>query len=222
MATTGEATAQATTWPYPLQWMLPNPSQGKSSSAAANTVGDPVAHLPVAAGRLTLQGLQGDPVTLSLTDLDLLPQKSLSRRWVNASGWSVRCEWQGVLLQHVIEKLRPPQGVTLYIKQTNSQGFSETIPYKEMLLHRPMLVKAVNGVPLPATYGGPLQMMLFHCFSYKGLPQLTHLSLTTTPCHDWSSHWGLPADGHMTPGPYYAWDLGMVQPIKRGVEVEDY
>jgi DMSO/TMAO reductase YedYZ molybdopterin-dependent catalytic subunit len=171
---------------------------------------------------LTLTGLQNETLTLSLKDLDMFPQKSLSRRWISHSGWTVRCEWQGVLLQHLIEKLRPPTGRTLYIQQHNAQGFTESIALKEILLHRPMVVRAVNGQPLPAMYGGPLSLMLFHCYSYKGLNQLTGLTLTEEPVNQWSQSLGVSASGTLVPGSYFAWDLGLPQTLKRATEIEDY
>jgi DMSO/TMAO reductase YedYZ molybdopterin-dependent catalytic subunit len=172
--------------------------------------------------RLALEGLTGEHITLSLKDLDLLPQKSLNRRWVSHTGWSVRCQWQGVLLQHLIEKLRPSHGQNLYVHQTNAHGFTETITLKDMLLHRPMLVRGVNGQPLSLAQGGPVALMVFHCFGHKGLPQLTRLALTDKPSYTWSEHLGVSPTGDFTPGQYFAWDLGTMQPIRRSTEVEDY
>jgi DMSO/TMAO reductase YedYZ molybdopterin-dependent catalytic subunit len=195
---------QLTPWPYPITWTQP-----------------PAVLLPERF-LLKLTGLTGDPFTLSLKDLDLLPQKSLSRRWINHNGWTVRCEWQGVLLQHLIEKLRPPHGQPLYIQQTNAHGYQEAIPIKEMLLHRPMLVRAVNGQPLTPVQGGPIKVMCFHTYGYKGLTQLTELALTEQPVNTWSAYLGASESGTLQPGSYFAWDMGTMQPIKRATEVEDY
>jgi DMSO/TMAO reductase YedYZ molybdopterin-dependent catalytic subunit len=198
------ATAQQNAWPYPVSWTQP-----------------PV-ELAADQFLLKLTGLTGESITMTLKDLDLLPQKSLSRRWINHNGWTVRCEWQGVLLQHLMEKLRPPHGVPLFIQQTNASGAKEAIPMKEMMLHRPILVRAVNGQPLLPLFGGPLSVMCFHSYSYKGLPHVTELALTETPVNTVSAGLGLPDSGTIQPGNYFTWDMGVMQPIKRATEVDDY
>jgi DMSO/TMAO reductase YedYZ molybdopterin-dependent catalytic subunit len=172
--------------------------------------------------QLTVGGEVQQPLTLTLEELQkTFPVKIQSRRWVSVHGWSVRAQWEGFLLQHLVEKVRPVNGVR-YVKQTSLSGEVETLALKEALIHRTLLCFQANGRPLTPLYGGPLQLMCFHRYSYKGLGQLASIEFVSDDAPLRSQQLGLPAHGEFTPGQYLAVDLNEMRPIKRSAEVEDY
>jgi DMSO/TMAO reductase YedYZ molybdopterin-dependent catalytic subunit len=173
---------------------------------------------------LQIGGLVSEPLTYTLQQLRDFPKITQNRRWITAMGWTVRAPWEGVLLQHLLDKVRPTANAT-HILQEDVQGNQEYLPLKEALNQRLLLVYGVNNKPLDFLHGGPVQLMVFNRYHYKGLGQLAKITLVSEEDPTVavaSEQQGYSRSGDIVPMMMYAWDLRTSKPIKHSGEVTDY
>lgn len=159
---------------------------------------------------LNTDGLIEKPTRFQYRNIQALPQTTQERRWVSPDGWSVKAQWRGVLLEELVKRILPQNTPSepLWVIQENIQGDQECLSLDVLLEGQALLCHQVNGQALPSLYGGPVALMVFNRYNYKGLSQVTSLTFSQTPLtktlHDQK---GFPADGTIAPGDYYAFDL---------------
>lgn len=172
---------------------------------------------------LTVDGHVQTPRNYQEHQLKSLPQITQNRRLVSADGWTYRTEWMGIPLQHLVEAVKPTAQGT-WLRQENLTGDISYLPLQELLRGRPLLCVAVGNQPLPPVYGGPLRLLVFDRYSYKGLGQLCKLSFVSqdelTP-ESWQQR-GYTQEGTLVPGRYYAFDLKRFRPVPQPGEVTIY
>lgn len=159
----------------------------------------------------------------TLAELRNLPQVTQNRRIVSAEAWTYRTEWAGIPFHHLVEQVRPASHATV-LKQTDLSGHVEYLPLQDALKSRAMLCYGVSGKPLSPLYGGPVRLLVFDRYCYKGLTQLARLDFIA-PEEEGKGFWqerGYSADGSIEPGKYYAFDLKRARPIPQPGEVTIY
>ncbi len=67
---------------------------------------------------LSIGGKVSEPKVFTYTDLKNWLHLTQNRRMVSSEGWTYRSEWEGVLLQHIIERVKPSPDATL-LRQRN-------------------------------------------------------------------------------------------------------
>ncbi|MEB3244500.1 MAG: molybdopterin-dependent oxidoreductase [Vampirovibrionales bacterium] len=155
------------------------------------------------------------PLSWTLAQLThAVPVSHQIRRVVSADGWSYKGHWEGYSLQKLLEALpesHKPSASAQYIRQQNAYGQVEYLPLAAIRACDALLVKSEDGMALSALYGGPLWLMVFDRYSYKGLCALQSLAFTETPKatdKPLSSTMGYPETGLWQPGSrVYAIDL---------------
>jgi sulfoxide reductase catalytic subunit YedY len=177
----------------------------------------------LATWNLEIGGLVSEPRSYRFSELlDGFPKITQNRRWVTVMGWTTRAAWDGVLLQHLVDKARPSSEVQ-WIRQEDLLGHVEYLPFRETLHQRALLAYGVGGQRLPTLYGGPLMTMVFHRYSYKGLGQLRRLDLVAEPGQNYSQGaFGWDPHGEIQPSTAYAWDLKTKKPLRHAGEITDY
>jgi DMSO/TMAO reductase YedYZ molybdopterin-dependent catalytic subunit len=203
--------------------LQPRPDQPDRPLDWPATYGEGLVAVQADQWALEIGGLVDKPRSLSLAELKKLSQITQNRRLVSADGWTVRTEWGGISLQSLVEWVRPAMRATL-LRQENLSGHVEFIPLADCLKSRALLCFNVSGKPLPALYGGPLRLLVFDRFSYKGLGQLARLDFVP-PDQETPSYWeqkGYAKDGQIEPGKYYAFDLKKFRPVPAPGEVTIY
>jgi DMSO/TMAO reductase YedYZ molybdopterin-dependent catalytic subunit len=175
------------------------------------------------AWQMEIGGQVQHPQTIRMRDLQALPQITQNRRLVSAEGWTFRAEWGGIPLFQLVEQIRPDPQATL-LRQTSMNGQVEFLPLAAALQNRALLCYNANGKPLSPLHGGPLRLLIFDRYSYKGMAQLARLDFVSakeeTPGF-WETR-GYPADGQIEPGKYYAFDLKKMRPVPQDGEVTIY
>lgn len=174
--------------------------------------------------KLDVSGMVVKPRTLTMADLEALPKVTQNRRIVSIEGWSYRAEWAGIPLHHLVEEVKPQAAATL-IRQVNLMGQEEFLPLSVALQNRALLCFGINGKKLLPLYGGPLRLLVFDRYSYKGMTQLAKLEFVSADAETpgfWQQH-GYPSDGLIEPGRYYyAFDLKKLRPVPQAGEVTIY
>lgn len=218
---------------YQQELLPPQPAFGADSGQRlfwpACYVGD-LAPAPPQGWELALGGLVSRPQTLTLDALKAaFPIVRQSRRLVSAQGWTVRANWRGIPLRDIVARVAPDPQVTA-IRQTDAQGRTESLPLRDALAASALLCVGVDDQDLPPLHGGPVWLAVFDRFHYKGLGQLTQLEFlapSAEPGSDtmYEGFWqqrGYSLSGDITPGEYYAFDLGEARPIRQPGEVTAY
>ena len=146
---------------------------------------------PTALGTEIVTGLviDGDiptPKIYSLLDLKGLTREKVKKTMVSAEGWHSTHVWGGVWLSTLMQALRGsvPGLDSKYLLQTNCWGQQEVLRLSPDLEKSALICDQIDGAPLPSTGPhacGPLWLVVFDRYSYKGLEGLSRLSLLNEP-----------------------------------------
>lgn len=136
---------------------------------------------PLDSWQLTLGTLDGQhSKTYTYKDLLTLPQTFQVRRVVDASGWTYRCEWEGVLLRHLVNQFKPSEGLS-WVLQRNAIGQEQWIPLEALLQQNSLLALRQQGQLLSPWHGGPIRLLVFDRYWHVGLGQLAELRFAASP-----------------------------------------
>lgn len=168
---------------------------------------------------LTVSGAIEKPTRFVFRNILALPQTTLERRIVSADGWSYKAQWQGVLIEEITKRIKPlisedANASPLWILQENATGKQECLKLSDLLAAQAILCHHVNGQPLSPLHGGPVALMVFDRYHYKGLGQISSLIFGPNALSE-TDHGkkGYPVDGTISPGDYYAFDLKAFRPL---------
>lgn len=190
-------TSTPTTAPAAAQALLPDWPATFEGDACPQALPEPFV--------LKVSGLVTTPLELTLPDLSTLGDGVYEGRLVSVDGWSYQSRWDGVLLKRLIEKIQPLPAAR-YLNQTDASGRSEWLDLSAVRNSNALLCTGERGEALNPLYGGPLRLMLFGSYSYKGFGQLVGLEFSETPCPSAALARGYSEDGRIIPGDYYAFD----------------
>ncbi len=149
---------------------------------------------------LTIDGLvRGAPHVLTFAEIEALPMTTVNARLTSVSGWSVRCDWQGVRFSDLITqfKLLPGAGHALL---SSRGGYTTSVPLSEMNYEKVLLCYKVGGEYLEPEYGGPLRMFIPQLWGYKSAKALERITLTDRSIAGYWEQRGYPDDAQIEPG----------------------
>lgn len=124
--------------------------------------------------KLTLTGLQGNQVQLTLPELEGLKQTSLTIDIHCVTRWSkLAVEFSGVLLEDLIDHALPGSnaGFVSFVAQSN-RNHSTSLPLAEAIEHKTLIAHTCQGEPLPREHGGPLRNVVPGKYFYKSVKWL--------------------------------------------------
>lgn len=129
--------------------------------------------------QLAVGGLVDHPASLSLPDLQALPQTDLTADFQCVTGWRVpKVHWSGVRLSHLLDRA----GVQPSARAVRFTSFDGT--YTESLTldqaRRPDVLVATQmlGGPVSREHGGPVRLYVAPMYGYKSLKWLGGIELT--------------------------------------------
>ncbi|QGN53653.1 molybdopterin-binding protein [Novosphingobium sp. Gsoil 351] len=121
--------------------------------------------------RLAVDGLVERPLSLSLTQLHALPQRTQITRHDCVEGWSAIGQWTGVPLGNLLRAagLRPEAKFIVFHCADVLSGtkYYESIDLIDALHPQTIVAHALNGEPLPVKNGAPLRMRIERQLGYK-------------------------------------------------------
>jgi len=143
---------------------------GLSAGIVGSSVDTGVAALVVGGWALAVGGLVEQPLHLSLTDLQRLPQLTQVTKHVCIQGWSAIAAWTGVPLRSLLALCRPlPEARYLVFHALDDKATSEvdsggtgcyyeTVDLELARHPQTLLAYAMNERPLPLEHGAPLRL----------------------------------------------------------------
>jgi DMSO/TMAO reductase YedYZ molybdopterin-dependent catalytic subunit len=138
---------------------------------------------------LAVGGLVEQPLHLSLTDLQRLPQLTQVTKHVCIQGWSAIAAWTGVPLRSLLALCRPlPEARYLVFhalddkdtSEADSGGtgcYYETIDLELARHPQTLLAYAMNERPLPLEHGAPLRLRVETQLGFKMVKWLRAIEL---------------------------------------------
>lgn len=134
--------------------------------------------------QLDVRGLVENPLSLSLTDIAALPQRTQITRHDCVEGWSAIGQWTGVPLAILLEKAQlSPQARFIVFHCADTFGdvpYYESIDLIDAFHSQTILAHQLNGKPLPIRNGAPLRMRIERQLGYKHAKYVTAIEAVAT------------------------------------------
>ena len=137
--------------------------------------------------RLRVDGLVANPLELSLTELQALPQRTQITRHDCVEGWSAIGKWQGVPLAFVLTKagLLPAARFVVFhcadaLEQTldGTGQYYESIDLIDAFHPQTILAHSLNDAPLSVGHGAPLRLRVERQLGYKQAKYIMGIEVT--------------------------------------------
>jgi DMSO/TMAO reductase YedYZ molybdopterin-dependent catalytic subunit/thiosulfate reductase cytochrome b subunit len=137
--------------------------------------------------RLSVEGLVGRPLSLSLEELQGLPAESRILLHACEEGWSYIAEWTGVRLATVLERadIRPEARYVVFEPFPNPnqsrrvvRALWDSIDMADALHPQTLLAYGMNGEAVPADHGAPVRLRLGRHLGYKNTKYLSRIVVT--------------------------------------------
>ncbi len=131
--------------------------------------------------RLSVSGLVDQPLSLSLTDLDDLPQTQMTKDFQCVTGWRVDdVPWSGVLLRDVINAAGVEAGATA-LKFTSFDGvYTESLTLEQAQRDDVLVATSMYGKPIELKHGAPVRLIAAPMYAYKFIKWMDGIELTRT------------------------------------------
>jgi DMSO/TMAO reductase YedYZ molybdopterin-dependent catalytic subunit len=177
--------------------------------------------IPTQRWEVAVGGDVAKPRVYRLQELMALPTVHQFRRLVSCDGWTYRAQWTGIRFRDLMNELRPAPSAR-FVRQVNASGQVEYTPVRPLIDNDVILCFAESDKPLTPWHGGPVRLMVFDRYCYKGLGQIVRLDFVAEPEASRSQAKGWSSDGAIVPGKYYAFDQKNFKSIDRPGEVTQY
>ena len=137
--------------------------------------------------RLIVDGMVDTPLSLSLQQMMLLPQRSQITRHDCVEGWSAIGKWTGVPLHEVLTRAKirnTARYAVFHCFDAMPKGNGTTTPYYESIdmfdaFHaQTILAYAMNEMPLTVGHGAPLRLRVERQLGYKQAKYVKRVTIT--------------------------------------------
>ena len=142
--------------------------------------------------RLKVDGLVGNPLSLSLADIRRLPRRTQITRHDCVEGWSAIGQWTGVPLGLILKaaSLKPNARYAVFHCADNLTGepakggeqspgqYYESIDLVDAFHPQTLMAYALNGKPLDVPHGAPLRLRVERQLGYKQAKYVERIEIT--------------------------------------------
>ena len=127
--------------------------------------------------RLLVEGDVDNPLSLSMADIQEMPNTSMIIRHVCVEGWAAIVQWGGLQLRDIVALAKPKSNVR-YIYFESADGYYESWDIASALHPQTLMAYEKNGQPLPVEHGAPLRLASPIKLGYKQSKWVTRIFLT--------------------------------------------
>jgi len=128
---------------------------------------------------LSVSGEVEVPFRLSYSELLAMPQTTLLVDVHCVTGWSVMdAKATGVLMSDLAARAKVKPSARHVIFEA-AHGYTSNVPLREALAPKNMVMRELNGAPLPRTHGGPARALVPDLYFWKSAKWLTGIRFVT-------------------------------------------
>lgn len=165
---------------------------------------------------LTVDGLvKAAPQRYSFAEIEALPLTTVNARLTSVSGWSVRCNWQGVRFSDLLARLELLPGASHGLF-ASAGGYTTSLPLTALSYEKVLLCYRVDDEYLEPEYGGPLRLLVPQLWGYKSVKGLQTITFTSRSVPGWWESRGYSDDAQIEPGVTFDINTRMRRPIPGG------
>ncbi|MDD5555983.1 MAG: molybdopterin-dependent oxidoreductase [bacterium] len=129
------------------------------------------------AWRLTVGGLVGGPLSLTLEEFRSLPHVDSTSDFHCVTTWSVPdCRWRGVRLADLLA-MAAPLPAAAFVAVGCHGGYSTNFPLAVGRLPDVLLADGYRGAPLERRFGGPVRLVVPSLYAYKSAKWVREITL---------------------------------------------
>ena len=146
--------------------------------------------------RLAVNGLVDHPMTLTLADLEAMPQTALVRDFQCVTGWRVpQVHWSGVRLSALLDHVGVrPEGRA--IRLTSFDGtYTDSLTLDQARLPDVIVALQMLGGDVTHDHGGPVRLYVAPMYGYKSVKWLSGIEVTDRVIPGYWEHRGYDVDG---------------------------
>jgi DMSO/TMAO reductase YedYZ molybdopterin-dependent catalytic subunit len=146
--------------------------------------------------RLDVGGLVDNPTTLTLADLQGMPQTNLVRDFQCVTGWRVpQVHWSGVRLSDILDKAGV-QATGRAIRLRSFDGtYTDSLTLDQARLPDCIVALKMLGGDITHDHGGPVRLYVAPMYGYKSVKWLSGIEVTDHVIEGYWEHRGYDVDG---------------------------
>jgi DMSO/TMAO reductase YedYZ molybdopterin-dependent catalytic subunit len=129
--------------------------------------------------RLTVDGLVGTDLSLTLADLAALPQTALTKDFQCVTGWRVAdVHWSGVLLRDVLDAAGVDPSAQAVTFTSFDGTYTESLTLQQARRDDVLVATSMLGAPIEVKHGAPVRLLVAPMYGYKSIKWLSGIELT--------------------------------------------
>jgi DMSO/TMAO reductase YedYZ molybdopterin-dependent catalytic subunit len=146
--------------------------------------------------RLEISGLVDRPTSLTLADLQAMPQTDLVRDFQCVTGWRVpQVHWSGVKLSTILERAGV-QSSGQAVRLTSFDGtYTDSLTLDQARLPDVLVALRMLGDDVTHNHGGPVRLYVAPMYGYKSVKWLSGIEVTDAVVPGYWEHRGYDVDG---------------------------
>ncbi|HZQ27260.1 MAG TPA: molybdopterin-dependent oxidoreductase [Acidimicrobiales bacterium] len=146
--------------------------------------------------QLTVDGLVGTPLTLSLAQLQAMPPTHLVKDFQCVTGWRVhQVPWTGVRLADVLDAAGVQAGGRAVRFWSFDGSYTESLTMDQARRADVIVAYEMQGGPVPSVHGGPVRMYVAPMYGYKSCKWLARIEVTSDVIEGYWERRGYDVDG---------------------------
>ena len=127
--------------------------------------------------QLTVDGLVDQPMNYAYNDVVALPSEQRLITIYCVEGWNATILWKGVLMQTILDAAKVQNKANTVIFHA-TDGYTTSLPLKEILDNNLMLAYDANGIALPPEMGFPFIFVAEDKWGYKWARWVSRIELS--------------------------------------------
>ncbi|MHA3700596.1 molybdopterin-dependent oxidoreductase [Jatrophihabitans sp. YIM 134969] len=147
--------------------------------------------------RLTVDGLVDRPLTLSLDDLQDLPQTSMTRDFQCVTGWRVpSVPWKGVRVRDLLDRVGVQRSATALRFVSFDGTYTESLTLDQARRDDVIVATSMlDDTPVTHDHGGPVRLYVAPMYGYKSIKWLERIEVIAAVQPGYWEQYGYDVDG---------------------------
>jgi DMSO/TMAO reductase YedYZ molybdopterin-dependent catalytic subunit len=146
--------------------------------------------------RLVVNGLVDRPATLTLADLQGMPQTSLVRDFQCVTGWRVpQVHWRGVRLATLLDRAGVQADGRAVRLRSFDGTYTDSLTLDQARLPDVIVALRMLGGDVTHDHGGPVRLYVAPMYGYKSVKWLSGIEVTDRVVPGYWEHRGYDVDG---------------------------